>query len=154
MDNEQKMFHCWDKEACILLLELPFSDLSMCGWVGEGEGWGEVKGWSGKKKRETLWIQTWPHFVERACKWWMQYMNHFEQPVAFFFFFNVIAVTQMYYSVFEQRYQRNSVEGLRERQFLRKINRYEGNLMSSLAWGKEVVKQKKRKFSQLVCLIW
>lgn len=42
----------------------------------------------------------------------------------------------MYYFPFKQRYQRNSVEGLKERQFWRKVNRYEGNLKGFFAQGK------------------
>lgn len=154
MDNEQKVFCCWDKEACIPLLELPLA-VWACVWLC---GWGRRVKKCERIVREEEKRRIMNTNSTSSCGKSLQMMDAMYGPfwaASSIFFFNVIAVTQMYYSWFEQRYQRNSVEGLRERPFLRKINRWEGNLMSSLAWGKEGKWLSERKeFSQLVCLIW
>lgn len=133
---------------------IALSGLSVCMvvWVGEKgeEMWEDSQGRRKEKNHEYKFnLVLWEELANDGCHVWTILSSQWH------FFFNVIAVTQVYYSWFEQRYQRNSVEGLRERPFLRQINRWEGNLMSSLAWGKESKWLSERKeFSQLVCLIW
>ena len=98
MDNKQKHIPLLQKEACILLLELP-----LVIWICVIEQVREKVGRGERIVRE----KEKHHEYEFNSIWGKELLNdHSEQMVAFFFvFLNTMAVTQIYYSPFEQKYQ-------------------------------------------------